>query len=77
MDEVLEFQLNDSRSIEKFIGLGVMKSILDATMLAFSVNGCARLASSRNCLSASRTTYEPKGWRPLVDRSLMPRSAEW
>lgn len=33
-DEELEFQVNDRRSFEKFVGLGVMDSIPDATTVA-------------------------------------------
>jgi IS5 family transposase len=33
-DEELEFQVNDRRSCEEFIGLGVMNSIPDATTVA-------------------------------------------
>ncbi len=34
-DEELEFQVNDRRSFEEFIGFGVMNSIPDATTVAF------------------------------------------
>jgi hypothetical protein len=34
-DEELEFQVNDRRSCEEFVGLGVMNSIPDATTVAF------------------------------------------
>jgi IS5 family transposase len=34
-DEELEFQVNDRRSFEEFVGLGVMNSIPDATTVAF------------------------------------------
>jgi IS5 family transposase len=34
-DEELEFQVNDRRSFEEFVGLGVMKTIPDATTIAF------------------------------------------
>ena len=34
-DDELEFQVNDRRSFEEFIGLGVMNSIPDATTVAF------------------------------------------
>ncbi len=34
-DEELEFQVNDGRSFEEFAGLGVMKSIPDASTIAF------------------------------------------
>jgi IS5 family transposase len=34
-DEELEFQVNDRRSFEEFIGLGVMNSIPDATTVSF------------------------------------------
>jgi len=34
-DEELEFQVNDRRSFEEFVGLGVMNSIPDATTIAF------------------------------------------
>lgn len=33
-DEEVEFQPNDRRSCEEFVGLGVIKSILDATTVA-------------------------------------------
>jgi IS5 family transposase len=34
-DQELEFQVNDRRSFEEFVGLGVMNSIPDATTVAF------------------------------------------
>lgn len=34
-DEELEFQVNDRRSFEEFVGLGIMNSIPDATTIAF------------------------------------------
>ena len=34
-DEALEFQVNDRRSFEEFVGLGVMNTIPDATTIAF------------------------------------------
>ena len=34
-DAETEFQVNDRRSFEKFVGLGVMNDIPDATTLAF------------------------------------------
>ena len=34
-DEELEIQVNDRRSFEEFVGLGVMNSIPDATTVAF------------------------------------------
>ena len=34
-DEELEFQVNDMRSFEDFVELGVMNSIADATTIAF------------------------------------------
>ncbi len=34
-DSELEFQVNDRRSFEKFIGLGIMDTIPDATTVAF------------------------------------------
>lgn len=34
-DEELEFQVNDRRSFEEFVGLGVMNTIPDATTIAF------------------------------------------
>jgi len=35
-DEEIEFQVNDRRSLEEFVGLGVMNTIPDATTVAFS-----------------------------------------
>ena len=34
-DEEVEFQVNDMRSFEEFVGLGVMNDIPDATTVAF------------------------------------------
>ena len=34
-DEEIEFQVNDPRSFEEFVGLGVMNSISNATTVAF------------------------------------------
>ncbi len=41
IDEEVEFQVNDRRTFEKFVGLGVMNDIPDATKVAFldSVSG--------------------------------------
>ena len=36
-DEELEFQVNDRRSFEKFIGLGVMDAIPDATTVSLGL----------------------------------------
>ena len=36
IDQELEFQVNDRRSLEDFVGLGVMNDIPDATTIAFS-----------------------------------------
>ena len=41
-DEDLEFQVNDRRSFEEFVGLGVMNSIPDATTVAFFERGFER-----------------------------------
>ena len=35
-DEEVEFEVNDRRSFEEFVGLGVMNDIPDATTVAFS-----------------------------------------
>jgi IS5 family transposase len=40
-DEELEFQVNDRRSFEEFVGLGVMNSIPDATTVAFFRGMCS------------------------------------
>ena len=34
-DEEVEFQVNDRRSFEEFVGLGVMNDIPDVTTVAF------------------------------------------
>jgi hypothetical protein len=34
-DQELDFQINDKRSFEEFVGLGPMKNIPDATTVAF------------------------------------------
>ena len=36
-DEEVEFQVNDRRSFEEFVGLGVMNDIPDATTVAFFI----------------------------------------
>jgi len=36
-DEEVDFQVNDRRSFEEFVGLGVMNDILDATTVAFFI----------------------------------------
>jgi hypothetical protein len=70
-DEELEFQVNDRRSFEEFIGLGDMNSIPDATTVAFFRERLRHAEFLRNCLSDLRSTYVLKAWRPVVDRSSM------
>ncbi|WP_259724235.1 transposase [Synechococcus sp. CS-1332] len=71
-DEELEFQVNDRRSFEEFFGLGVMNIIPDATTIAFFRE---RLHKSGviDELFERFETCDPRGWRPVVGRSSMPR----
>jgi transposase, IS5 family len=41
-DEELEFQVNDRRSFEEFLALGVMNTIPDGTTVAFSGSDFAK-----------------------------------
>jgi hypothetical protein len=73
-DEELELQVNDSRSFEEFVGLGVMNTIPDATTIAFFRERLRKAGVIDELLNGLRSIYGPRVWRPVVDRSLMPRS---
>ncbi|WP_233128812.1 transposase [Synechococcus sp. 8F6] len=49
-DEEIEFQVNDRRSFEEFVGLGVMNDIPDARQSPSSESDCARRELSMNSL---------------------------
>ena len=72
-DEELEFQVNDRRSFEEFVGLGVMNDIPDATTVAFFRERLRKAGvieeSSLRCL---RGTLEIRASKPVVVKSLMP-----
>ncbi len=78
-DEELKFQVNDRRSSEEVVSLGVMHNIADATTVALlneRVSVSKVLSTSftptekASPTSVWRNTYALRGWRPVVGRSL-------
>ena len=54
------FQVNDRRSFEKFVGLGVMDSILDAATISLFREGLRKQGSRRNCLRCGMSIWKLK-----------------
>jgi hypothetical protein len=69
-DNELEFQVNDKRSFEEFVGLGVMNSIPDATTVAFFRERLRRAGVIEELLRCSRNTCALRVSKPVVVRSL-------
>ncbi len=75
-DEELEFQVNDRRSFEDFVGLGVMNSIPDATTVAIFGERLRHAGVieelfelfDRHC---STNIYAPRATKRAKDRLLM------
>jgi hypothetical protein len=68
-DEELEFQVNDRRSFEEFVGLGVMNNIRMPPPSPSSERDFAKLKSLKSSLRCSRPTSAPRALRPGVARS--------
>ena len=71
-DEEVEFQVNDGRSFEEFVGLGVMNDIPDATTVAFlkrylrdhgleAVTARIRTSTPEHALASETPTAMSKG----------------
>ena len=58
--EEVEFQVNDRRSFEEFVGLGVMNDIPDATTVAFFRERLRNANVIEELLKCLRATYEIK-----------------
>ncbi len=69
-DEELEFQINDRRSFEEFVGLGVMNDIPDATTVAFFRERLRKAGASKNSSSNLTDISTNKGLKPVEDRLL-------
>jgi transposase, IS5 family len=71
-DEELEIQVNDGRSFEEFVGLGVMNTIPDATTIAFFRERLRKAGVIDELVNGLRSTCAPRDWRPVAGRSSMP-----
>ena len=71
-DEELEFQVNDRRSFEEFVGLGVMNDIPDATTVAFFRERLRKAGVIEELFEMLRGTLEIRASKPVVVKSLMP-----
>jgi transposase, IS5 family len=71
-DEELEFQVNDRRSFEEFVGLGVMNNIPDATTIAFFRERLRKAGVIEELFEMFETYLRSQGpLRPAVARSSM------
>ena len=76
-DEELEFQPNDRRSFEEFVGLGVMNNILDATTIAFFKERLRKAGVIEELFEMFETYPRPKGLQArggqIIDATLVPK----
>jgi hypothetical protein len=72
-DEELEFQVNDRRSFEEFVGLGVMDNIVFRTRLQwpFSGSDSAKQGLSTSCSRCLRDISALRVSKPVAARSSM------
>lgn len=74
-DEELEFQVNDRRSFEEFVGLGVMNRIPDATTIAF-FRETSKSGGYRGALELFETYLRSQGLQARggqnIDATLVP-----
>jgi IS5 family transposase len=75
-DEELEFQVNDRRSFEEFVGLGVMKSIPDATRVAFFRERLRKAGVIEDLFAMSEEYLRSQGLQAgggqIIDATLVP-----
>jgi IS5 family transposase len=75
-DEELEFQVNDRRSFEEFVGLGVMNSIPDATTVAFFRERLRKAGVIEELFEMFETYLRSQGLQArvgqIIDATLVP-----
>jgi IS5 family transposase len=75
-DEELEFQVNDRRSFEEFVGLGVMNNIPDATMIAFFRERLRKAGVIEELFEMFETYLRSQGLQArggqIIDATLVP-----
>jgi IS5 family transposase len=75
-DEELEFQVNDRRSFEKFVGLGVMNNIPDATTVAFFRERLRKAGVNEELFEMFETYLRSQGLHArggqIIDATLVP-----
>ena len=69
-DEELEFQVNDRRSFEEFVSLGVMQTSQMPRLTNLLERGFARQWASKNSSSNLTDISENRGLKPVEDRLL-------
>ncbi len=69
-DEEISFQVDDRRSLEEFVGLGVMNDIPDATTVDFFRERLRKAGVLRNSLRCLRHTCAPRASKLVVARSM-------
>jgi len=67
----LEFQVNDRRSFEEFVGLGVRNSIPDATTVAFFRERLRKAGVIEKLFELFEGYLRSQGLQPVVVRSSM------
>ncbi|MCP9808675.1 IS5 family transposase [Cyanobium sp. HWJ4-Hawea] len=75
-DDELEFQVNDRRSFEEFVGLGVMNSIPDATTVAFFRERLRKAGVIEELFEMFETYLRSQGLQArggqIIDATLVP-----
>jgi len=75
-DEELEFQVNDRRSFEDFVGLGVMNNIPDATTIAFFRESCKKADVIEELFELFETYLRSQGLQArggqIIDATFVP-----
>ena len=75
-DEELEFQVNDRRSFEEFVGLGVMNIIPDATTIAFFRERLRKAGLIEELFETFETFLRSQGLQArggqIIDATLVP-----
>jgi IS5 family transposase len=75
-DEELEFQVNDRRSFEEFVGLGVMNNIPDATTIAFFRERLRKAGVIEELFEMFETYLRSQGLQArggqIIDATLVP-----
>ena len=71
-DEEVEFQVNDRRSFEEIVGLGVMNDIPDATTVAFFRERLRKANLIDELFEMFESYLRDQGLEARVDKLLIP-----